>query len=217
MNRILWICIGVALLASISPSSVEARPSSDEDFFGIDKAGMEYFELTLHTTGNRRIGPVTFNTRSQALEAPYLGRRYTGGATQFRGELTFKTFRVFRENGPHEDTLFFEVEARGNEWAGNFFDVDGTTTGELVLTQDYSRTAHRITRVCRVGIASSSYYVCESRRPYRNVCHDRTFPGRYSHLSPKSCEAELEDFYCNSKKDRPQWLVERYCEKPGSD
>ena len=207
--------MGFALLVGAAPSVVEAKPVSREDFFGIDKAGMEYFMLTLRTTGNSRKGAVYFDSSSKTLETPYLGRRYTGGATWFRGELTFETFRVFRENGPYQGTLFIEVEKRGAEWSGNFFDIDGTTTGELVLTQDYAAThGLRISRVC---LSSPSYYVCEARRPYGAVCHDRTFPGRYSHLSPESCEDELEDFYCNSKRKEPKWLVKQYCEKPESN
>ena len=204
-----------ALLAGVAPSVTKGNPSSREDFFGIDKAGMEYFELTLRSTGNRRVGTVYFDSSSKPLEAPYLGRRYTGGATRFRGEITFNTFRVFRVNGPYEDTLFIEVERRGDEWAGNFFANDGTTTGELVLTQDWARgPLFRITRVCR---STPSYYICGARHPYRAVCHDRTFPGRYSHLSLESCEAELKHFYCSSKKEQPQWLVKQYCETPESD
>lgn len=238
--------MGFALLVGAAPQVVEAmRPDWERSgrFLGLDKAGMEYFKLEIISTQSRRIGSVTLTSKRE-LETPYLGRRYTGGATSFSGEMTSghagelvgnyppTTLRVFRQNGPHEGTLFIEVEKQGDEWIGNFFDVDGTTTDGLVLTQDYrlggiGSSMGNITRVCRVGPPSESNYICiESHQPYDllltgqrepAVCHDRTFPGRYSHLSPESCEDELEDFYCNSEKKKPRYLYGISCEKPESD
>lgn len=161
--------IGFALLVVAAPSVVEAKPWSRENFFGIDKAGMEYFMLTLRTTGGSRRGTVYFDGSGAGLETPYLGRRHTGGATWFSGELTFETFRVIRKNGPYQGTLFIEVEKRGHEWSGNFFDIDGTTTGELVLNQDYAKAplGHRVVRVCRTSL---SRYFC-SDRPDDGAAH----------------------------------------------